>query len=186
MRKFVLSICSFFILILTACNQSGKKTSDINSDADTDAGKNGSMSIGSYSIDAPAGWDKSDTTVMGFKTVVLMSPLQPGDHFRENVNVVTEKAPELTLESYFDLNKSNMGKMLSEYQTLGEGDVSIGGLRAKWLQYAHNYMGTPIKAKSFLVIHNGQAYIITCSALDSEYDKYENEFHQAVNSFRVK
>ncbi len=159
-----------------------------------DAGKNKNqenpnLNVGSgkFEIDAPDGWTKIDTTSMGLKTVILMSPLEGSDDdFRENINVVTEKSGIMGLKAYTELSKSNMTKMMTNYKERGSGSTTINSEPAQWVDYTHTMYNMEIDGRVYFIIKNKIAYVITTTARKGGQNKWQAEFDKAVNSFLLK
>lgn len=71
---------------------------------------------GNFDVTTPDGWERVDTTEMGMKICYLLSPqTDANDQFRENINIVTERTSGMALESYMTLSKTNMKKMLANF-----------------------------------------------------------------------
>src|SRR5438105_3945906 len=97
-------IILFGALSLLACNNSKKEKKDMTSgerDEKTKGSDKDSKGGGTYSITAPKGWTKSDTTYMGqYVTFIKSEREDASDNFIENVNVVTEKVGSMGMDEY--------------------------------------------------------------------------------------
>ena len=178
------------VLLLPACkNDSKKMTTEEKAKAFEEKVKDSptvNAGTGTFSINAPEGWTKKDTTLMGFQTVLLMSTLEPGgDLFQENINVLTEKTGDMTLEKYLDLSYQNIGKMLSDYKLKEEKNLEIDGQPAKSLSYSHKMSGFLIDVNAVFLIKNGIAYVITSSVEGGAMNKWKTDIDKALASFHV-
>jgi hypothetical protein len=141
---------------------------------------------GTYSITAPEGWEKQDTTISGTKLTSITSPLEnPFDDFSENVNVVTEDTKSLDLEAYTNANKSNLKTQLQESEIIDMFKTMIDGYPANAIVYSFKYGKYDLKNTAYLLTSNGIGYVITCSAIKNKFDKFQPEFQTCVNSFSI-
>ncbi|HNU88629.1 MAG TPA: hypothetical protein PKJ94_10075 [Ferruginibacter sp.] len=141
---------------------------------------------GTYDISAPEGWDKKDTTMSGVKFTAIISPPDgANDIFRENINVVTENAKDLNLDEYEKANRLTMKGQMTGMNIIKDGETVIGNMPAKWIFYSFDYSGYPLKNTVYFLVKNRIGYTITCSALSSDFDKFQAAFKTSVNSFTI-
>ena len=113
---------------------------------------------GNFDVTTPDGWERIDTAEMGMKVIYLLSPQgDENDMFRENINIVTERTGGMSLENYMTLSKTNMKKMLANFNEIEISDKTISDLPGSVMHYQHEYSGTPLDVKDYIVIKNGIA-----------------------------
>jgi hypothetical protein len=146
----------------------------------------GNKSTGGFSIDAPDGWTKTDTTSMGYRTLMMMSEVEgPEDIFRENINVVTEKTGGMSFENYMSLTDQNFNKMLTNYKEYERKDIKVDGVPAKSIDYSHSMGVYNLDVNAVLFIKDGTAYVITSSAEKGKIGKWRKEIDATVASFHT-
>ena len=189
MKKILILFLSSAV-VLTACNN--KKTSKKEMVAgDTTKtttappkGDEHSTDNGVFSITAPAGWEKIDTTYEGQHVVFVRLPRESdADEFMENVNVVTEKVGTMGEDEYFERSVNNM-ESLPGFEKGNVFDKKVNGIDLKGMEYKHIYGGVPLDATVYFTIHDGSAYVITCTAHGGDREKYRSKFDEIVGSFR--
>jgi hypothetical protein len=180
----------FFLLFaglstLASCQNNTRKSSspeEILKEAAKDPGANAGVS--KFTIDAPAGWQKIDTSINGIKFTFLMAPAMERS-FRANINVISQSMNNMSMESYFDTNVATMGQYMEKFSVGPKGEKKINGLPAKWVQYSHTQNGYDLDGLFCMIPKNGIAYIITFTVPKGSLNKYQGPFDEALNSFRV-
>ncbi|MBI3140073.1 MAG: hypothetical protein HYZ15_15970 [Sphingobacteriales bacterium] len=178
------------VLFLAACKQPAKKSSPGGLDElAKEVRKNSpgaNAGSGHFSIVPAEGWTKLDTSIMGLNCTFISSRLDSEkDHFRENLNVVTEHCGSMGLDEYYAAAVSNM-ETLSGFKLGKVSDKSIGGTEFKNVKYSHVYSGIPVEVDLYITVKEGIAYLITCSALSGEMEKWGPRFEAMVTSFSVR
>jgi len=185
MRKIVLGGIAASLLILAACKDNRKTSSD---DMLKEVAKSQTMNAGTgnFDIETPSGWQRIDTTISGIRATLLLAPLAPGAAAQTNINVVSESMNNASLDNYFDLNVTNMGKFMQKFSSSGKGEKEINGIKSKWIQYSQNSNGLNLDAICYIIPSNGIAYVITCTASKGQFDQYRSRFDEVVGSFRLR
>ncbi len=186
--KLLYSIVTIAFISLVACKNSSnekikdKEKTEVPERNPTDRNK----STGGFSIDAPDGWTKTDTTSMGYSTLMMMSEVEgPKDIFRENINVVSEKTGTMSFESYMSLTDQNFNKMLTNYKEYERKDITVDGVPAKSIDYSHSMGVYNLDVNAVLFIKDGTAYVITSSTEKGKLGKWRKEIDATVASFRT-
>lgn len=187
--RFLFCSALMATLFLAACKQPAKKNSMSDLDELAKEVKKNSPGVnagsGHFSIVPAEGWTKLDTSIMGLNCTFISSQLDSKkDHFRENLNVVTERCGSMGLDEYYKAALSNM-ETLGSFKLGKVSDKSIAGLDFKNVKYAHVYNGIPVDVDLYITIKEGVAYLITCSALDGEMEKWAPRFEAMVSSFSL-
>lgn len=141
---------------------------------------------GNYDVTTPDGWERIDTTEMGMKLIYLLSPqADANDQFRENINIVTERTGDMSLENYMALSKTSMKKMLANFNEVETSDQPISGLPGRAMHYQHEYNGIPLDVKAYVVIKNGIAYLINCTVPKGKLGDWMKPINTVIESFQV-
>lgn len=139
-----------------------------------------------FSVKVPEGWSRLDTNFLGFPAVVLNSePEGPADTFSENINIVTERIGNSTLEEYVSASNRNMSTMLTGYTEKAKKDITVSGVPAKSINYSHTPQGYGVDVNVVMVVKDGKAYVITSSAEKGKLNKWQKEIDEVVNSFQI-
>ena len=171
-------------ILLASCNNVKKQytANELLEKASQDNNLNAGR--GKFSIDAPTGWQKSDTAVNGIQIIFFLGPTIDNG-FRENMNVLSESMQGRSLDSYFYASISSMGNYLQNFSAGAKGELDIDGIHCKWLQYTHQLNGFDIDVIWYVIPKNGIAYLITCSALKGRIEAYRAKFEEAIKTFRL-
>ncbi|HMH23837.1 MAG TPA: DcrB-related protein [Puia sp.] len=182
--KYHLYLLATGLLMLTACKDPSARPST--EEMLKEAGKSPDANAGSgkFSIDAPPGWKKMDTTITGIKITFLLSPAVTNE-FRPNINVVTESMRDAPPDGYFDQSIAAMGKYMQHFSAVAKGEKEIDGAKARWMRYSHNQNGFDLDVLVYFITKNGIAYIITCTVPKGQMEHFQPQFEQAVGTFHV-
>lgn len=180
---------SFFLLAglwtLASCQNQNKKDVSANELLKAAAKEPGANAGASkFSINAPAGWQKTDTSINGIKFTFLMAPTTD-KNFRANINILSQSMNNVPADSYFDKNISTMGQYMEKFSAGPKGEKQINGLEAKWIQYSHTQGGYDLDGVLYIIPKDGVAYIVTFTVPKGSLNKYQAPFDEALNSFRV-
>jgi hypothetical protein len=187
MKKLLPYLLSLFLIAtIISCKdkkQEGETKKGTGEEKKTTAKTSGS---GEISITAPDGWSKADTSIRGYRTIMLMSEQEgPSDMFKENINVLTETVGTMNMDSYWDLTVNNMEKMLTNYKLKEVKEITVDGESAKSLDYSHEMQGYKIDVNAVVVIKGGKAYVITSSVEGGKLEKWRSAIDKTVASFHV-
>ena len=134
-----------------------------------------------FSLNPPSGWTVDSSGVYG-TAVVFYGPTDTG--FRVNMNIIVEST-SLTLSAYVSASKSQLSASLTNYNLVSEGPTTIGGIDAYVLVGTFTQGSFNIKNKQDFLVQNQKAYVITSTALQSNYDTYQPAFDESVQTFTL-
>lgn len=134
-----------------------------------------------FSINSPSGWTVDSSGSFG-TAVILYGPTDL--NFRINMNVVVQ-ATSLSLSDYVSASKSQLATGLTNYQLVSEGPTTIGGVAAYELVNTFTQGSYSIKDKQDLLVQNQKAYVITSTALQTNYATYQPSFDESVQTFKL-
>ncbi len=138
-------------------------------------------SINRFSINPPTGWVVDSSGAFG-TSVIFYGPTEA--NFRVNMNVIVEST-SLTLSAYVSAAKTQLSQGLTNYYLVSEGPKTIGGVDAYELVNTFTQGAFNIKDKQTILVQNQKGYVITSTALQSNYDTYLPAFDESVQTFKV-
>jgi hypothetical protein len=134
-----------------------------------------------FSINPPSGWVVDSTGAFG-TSVIFYGPTEA--NFRVNMNIIVEST-SLTLSAYVSAAKTQLSQGLTNYNLVSEGPKAIGGVAAYELVNTFTQGAFNIKDKQTIFVQNQEGYVITSTALQSNYDTYQPAFDESVQTFKV-
>ena len=130
-----------------------------------------------FSIVAPAGWEKGSPGQSAF--MIYLD--QAKDKFRANFNVNVSDDDGTPINKIGALVKPMFAKQFQNWQAMGEGSTSLGGQQAYWLSSRFSMQGYDIQNLQYYIRgKNKKFYVLTFTALVSNYKSYEMMFRQTA------
>lgn len=136
-----------------------------------------------FSIQPPSGWTVDESGLMG-TAVIFIGPTK--EDFTVNINILVEDAQGMTLDEYISASKPQLSQILTNYQLVSEGSKVIGGLDTYALVYTHTMGVFDLEVKQVALLEDDKAYVITFTALQSNYDEYLPAFEASVETFKIE
>ena len=132
----------------------------------------------------PDDWD--DANRFGDPVVLVgTSPPEVGsDSFYENVNVVTEEVPTLTLSSYYDATLEALNNF-QNFTLLSAKDTTLNGYVAKKIIFTAETNQTTLQLMDYILYEKETGIIVTCTALEKSFARYEATFNQIAGTIQV-
>jgi len=134
-----------------------------------------------FSINPPSGWTVDSSGAYG-TAVILYGPTD--SNFRMNMNLIIE-ATSLSLTAYVSSAKSQLSTSLTSYQLVSETSTTIGGVAADELVNTFTQGSYSIEDKEDILVQNQKAYVITSTALQTNYGTYQPAFDESVQTFKL-
>lgn len=141
-----------------------------------------------YSIQYPDTFELDKSGKMGQRFMILSNLTTQQDIFRENVNLMIQSltGQNIDLDKYIYLTEQQIKTMiidgvLIESKRLYDNNKSyhriiysgvLGQYSLKWLQY--------------IWVEKGNAYLLTLTSEQSNYDKYATVGEEIMKTFRIK
>lgn len=147
-------------------------------------------SEGNYEISYPESWAKQQKATATF----FLSPKEnEKDLFQENINVIVQdlSSQPMTLEEYTNLTKNQIKQALGSSAIESVKDINFSGQQAKEIVYTmpKNPMqgrNLNLKLRQVWFIKSNNAYLLTYTAQNSEYDNYLETAKGIFDSFKLK
>lgn len=138
-----------------------------------------------YTIIPAAGWEKMDTLVGTSLISVMISPADStDDHFRENMNIIYEEVGEMGMDEYYKLSEESLNN-LPDIKKLGLTDTVMNGMNFKILHYTFSAEYFDAEVMVYITIVKGKAYVITCSCLQGQMNKWQKTYEKMVATFKL-
>ncbi len=135
-----------------------------------------------FKIKYPENW-KLDTSGQMNSSFILFSPKTDDDLFVENINLIIQdlSGQNLDLESYSELSENQIKSMVPNSKLIENKKVN-NHKEVVWSGYVTN---NDLKFKQYYYVIDNKAYVLTFSALESEYDNYLKIGTEILNSFQI-
>ncbi len=142
-------------------------------------------SKGGFKISHPKDWRVDESGSFGTLVSVAntVSDDDSGNKFSVNINVVSEAAVDVTLDDYLAASKEVLTKSFSNYQLINEQRKTIGGKDGVILEARYDMGVYPLHNLQLILIDKGKAYVITATALNSAWEKYQGQLDASLMSF---
>jgi hypothetical protein len=146
-----------------------------------------------FSINPPTGWTVNDTGVSPPVVVFFYEPVMPETGGKININIGVETT-SLTLNQYVAASKSQYASVFLNFNLVSESNRNIGGLDEYELVFTLTYMpGANVsnthtfnfKQKQVIFVEKGKAYILTFTALPTNYEDYLPAFEESLQMFKM-
>lgn len=140
-----------------------------------------------FLISYPLNWNLADAKSINANFAVT-SPLSSNeDQFAENVNLIIQdlKGQNISLSDYAKLSREQLltlpnGKII-ESRRVNSGDKEFHQIIFEGLLQGRN-----LKMKQLYFMEKEKVYVLTFTAIKSEYDKYDEIASKIFNSFKLK
>ncbi len=146
------------------------------------------FSAGGVSVTYPENWSERND-IAGVLGIFLSPQEDAKDIFQENVNILSQ---DLTLNpaiqelsSYTEFSQTQIESFLTEGKILSLEDVTLAGLPAKKMLYTSKQGQVTLQYLGVWMIKEKKAYVITYTALQSQFDRYLPQAQAVINSFKL-
>ncbi|MDD2715227.1 MAG: hypothetical protein PHW04_04970 [Candidatus Wallbacteria bacterium] len=162
-----------------------------------ESGRSGSMEVDAYrdgryynyrygfSLEPPTGWARPPK-FMGFIFSAVAPPDGAMDALQENMNLNCETTGEVSLERYSERTYSGIRNLLSDVEIIDSGEISAGGLKARFMVLKYLMGKLEIQAMQFFLLHEGKAVLATYASEPKAFGKYRAVFEKSFSTFRTE
>lgn len=134
------------------------------------------------SIVPPEGWVTDESQPLK-RVVAFLGPTE--DDFAVNMVILIRKLPyEISLEEFIKEGKKDLVNF-QDFNMVSERDRIIDGIEAHEWVFTFKMDTFNLKEKQVFLIKNGKVYLITCAALQSNYDTYEPIFEESIQTLKI-
>jgi hypothetical protein len=135
-----------------------------------------------FSMTPPSGWTVNEG-VSG-TVVMFVGPVIPETGGNININVVAGNTNE-TLSEAISSIKASYPTDFTNFSEVSESSRTIGGMNAYEIVYTWSQGGNDFEDKQVFFVQSGQDFIITCTALPTNYATYSSTFEQSIQTFQL-
>jgi len=135
-----------------------------------------------FSIEQPYGWfvEKRDFGPI----VIFFGPRE--ENFSVNILIQVFNGQGMTLNEFANMVKQNDSQILTNYQMVSEQSRIINGLNSYEMVVNHTIEDFDLKLKEVLFLEENLAYMISYTALQSNFDKYSPIFDNIIETFSIQ
>ena len=182
--KYFYLLLAAGVFILAGCKNKAPKTAEQILEA---GGNNPAMNAGAgkFSFTTPEGWRRVDTVMQNVKFTFLFAPVENNSTFHSNININTEDMQGLSLDDYFKKNVAEMGRFMQNFVAGTVSARATNGNKLKIQEYTHTMNGVNMDVTMAIIPKGGIAYLVTITTPEGQRARYQKEYDQVVNSFRV-
>lgn len=177
-----LSILFIIFLPIIANGQSGKKTSDSN----TEEWK--TVKEKTFSINYPSTWGLDQSGQMG-TSLILFSPLESEqDTFRENVNVIVQdlKGMDIDLDKYTEISEDQVKKLITNSAIVESKRIKNGNSEYHKIIYTGEQGLFKLTFEQYYWVKKDKAYVLTFTSEQDKFEHFKETGEEILNSFEHK
>ena len=136
------------------------------------------------SLSYPKGWEAVEDTNLSM--IYIMSPTDTNEMYQEKVHIVVAESSGKSLDDFFEINLKYIQQLFDDLaQTQPPSYQNINGLKYKKVRYNYLIEGLPLTAQLYVTKKSGLTYIVNCSALQTTFDDYHEEFESVISSLII-
>ena len=109
-----------------------------------------------------------------------------GQKYRENIHMIVAPAYDLYLVEYLADARKKLGENVPGFKELQSQYIKIDGLDCCRMIYEFKMKDLVLRDAYYLVLKDGKAYTLTCSALEGTFNKFFPVFEKIAASFKIK
>ena len=139
-----------------------------------------------YTINYPDTWTLNTTGQMGTRFILFSPKLSSEDKFSENVNLLKQdiSAYGLDLDTYSELSEKQLATVITDAKVIESKRINTGALPYHKLIYTGKQGALNLTFEQYYWVIDGNAYILTFTCEESQFDAYKTTGEKILNSFR--
>lgn len=147
-----------------------------------------STASSTFSIQFPEGWNIDDAGQFGALVFAVSPTVEGGEtsKFSTNINVTAEEVEISSLDEYIDATLKALPQFLSNYEKTENKTVTVGGVPARIIGGKFTQGQLKLQNLQLVTMKEGKAYVVTATALESAWGKYEDLLLASAMSFQIK
>jgi len=135
-----------------------------------------------FELQVPSDWLANTSGQTGTRIAIISPKVVNG--FQANVNVVLNHVPPLTDDEFLTLSRLQL-KQLAGQATLPVDGPSVECPGAHVFEWTNNQTPFPLTIRQQVSFSKNKAFILTATALESNFDDYRTAFQSIFSSFRM-
>ena len=146
-----------------------------------------SISENNYSISYPENWELNKSGQMGSSFILLSPLLSEKDQFRENVNLIIQdlRGYNLDLDKYVEISEDQIKTVITNGEILESNRTTVDDLSYQKVIYTGKQGIFNLKFEQYFWVVEDQAYILTMTSEESQFDNYQETGEKILNSFKL-
>ena len=171
--KRIFAICLLLgcLLTLASCNN----------DATPEGMKNVALESAKYNLYVPESWIEGSYNVSGARASAL-------ENAPNVLATVYYPDAQLTPQGYWESQcLPEYSAVFANFKIIEEGtDTTLGGKDAKKYQFSYTFGETLYQCMQVITVYDFNVYVVTYTALSTEYDTYKEDADSIVANFTFK
>jgi eukaryotic-like serine/threonine-protein kinase len=140
-----------------------------------------------FEIQYPKDWEKEED--VSSIAVRFRSPKEgTSDLLQENVNVVTEdlQGQEVSLQEYTNLSIKNIQEYIEDFSVVEQGKMQVAKGDGYYIVYTGTGNGLKLKFRQEWTLEGDSAYVVTYTAQEKDFSKYEKTAKEMMQTFMIQ
>jgi hypothetical protein len=188
-KRFATALCLAGLLALCGCGGSSNSASTTSSSAASTATRSGSVGSrdGSFTTVIPSGFADASAALAGGPVNILYAAVRPVvNGFRTNINVVRESSHGITdVDTAARRELAGLRRAAPAARSFSSlRALTLGGAPARGIDYVNRPQGRLLHQSQAFVIHGNWIYIVTYTALPSDYGKSLGAWRTVLANWR--
>jgi len=141
-----------------------------------------------YTLKYLSTFDLDESGQMGTKFIIFAKLESPEDAFRENVNLIVQdlKGMDLNLDKYTQLSEEQVKTMVTNSKLIESKRIKTDKDEYHIINYTGDQGMYHLHFEQWYRVLNDKAYVLTFTAEQSQYERYQSFCETVMNSFRIK
>lgn len=185
MNRIQITIFLALAISTIACGQT-KEPKSIDQTEKTTDWKN--LNEDKYAIKHPSAWEVNKSGQMG-TSFILFSPLSnESDKFKENVNLLIQdlKGYNLSLDQYVEISEGQIKTIVTEGKIISSDRIKKDEREYQRMIYTGKQGIFDLKFEQYYWVIDNQAFVLTLTGEEDEFEGYQEIGEKILNSFEIK
>lgn len=147
-----------------------------------------SLNEDKYKIDYPSNWDVNKSGQMGSRFILFSRLSNKSDQFRENVNLLIQDLTgyDLNLDQFIELSEGQIKTLMTEGKILVNERKKKDEIEYQKMVYTGKQGIFDLKFEQYCWVIDNQAFVLTLTCEEKEFDNYQNTGEKILDSFELK
>lgn len=141
-----------------------------------------------YLINYPDNWELNKSGQMG-TSFILFSPLSSEqDQFKENINLLIQDLSEhnLDLNKYVEISETQIKTLVTDGEIIENERITSKNFNHHKVIYTGRQGILNLKFEQYYWVIEGNAYVLTFTCEESQFEDYQETGEKILNSFNIK
>ena len=140
-----------------------------------------------YSISYPSDWTVDQTNQMGTDFIILSQLTSESDLFSENVNLIVQDLTgyDLDLAAYTQLSIDQIKALITDAELISSEKINGAENDFQKVIYTGRQGQYQLKFEQYYLVENNKAYVLTLTCEIDQFDSYQKQGEQILNSFKL-